>query len=57
MIIDHLVDGGNLRDAGITFVIGLALGALVGALSGCGPQQSSQLYPLVGVVSQVEGDG
>jgi hypothetical protein len=56
-MIDHLVDRGNLRDAGIALVIGLALAAYVGMASGCGAQQSAQLYPLMGVVSQVEGMG
>jgi hypothetical protein len=56
-MIDHLIDGSNLRAAGIALIVGLALAALVSMISGCSPQQSSQLYPLMGVVSQVEGMG
>jgi hypothetical protein len=54
---DHLVERGNLRDASIALVIGLGLTALVGLASGCTPQQSAQLYPMMGVASQVEGMG
>ena len=43
---DHLVDRGNLREVGIAIIVGRALAALVGMVSGCSPQQSAQLAVL-----------
>jgi large-conductance mechanosensitive channel len=35
---DHVIERANLRDLAIALVIGLALAALVGTVSGCNPQ-------------------
>jgi hypothetical protein len=50
---DHLVERGNLKDVSIALVVGLALAALVGMASGCSPQQSAQLYPMMGIGESV----
>jgi hypothetical protein len=42
-MIDHL-HSGNLKDAGIALIVGLALAAFVGTISGCSPSSSAQLY-------------
>jgi hypothetical protein len=46
---DHLVDRGNLREVGIAIIVGLALAALVGMASGCGPQQSASVMPMMDI--------
>ena len=50
---DHLVERSNLRDAGIAVVIGLGLAALVGMASGCSPQQSASLMPMMGMGTSI----
>jgi hypothetical protein len=47
-MVDHLVDGGNIRDVLYVLVLGGFLAPLAWSVSGCSPQQSAQLYPLIG---------
>jgi hypothetical protein len=44
---DHLVERGNLRDAVIGLIVGLALAGLVGMVSGCTPQRSANLMAMI----------
>jgi NADH:ubiquinone oxidoreductase subunit B-like Fe-S oxidoreductase len=50
---DHLVDGGNLRDVLYAVMLVGFLALLTWSVSGCTPQQSAQLYPMIGMGTSI----